>query len=98
MESLGPGGHLFESSELLWPVRGLKFLNTISPPYHLARASHFPLNTAYFFVCGGSNIFKSMVVQQRTVVLEFSQEKMSARPSTLQSYATNIAKDTHRIK
>ena len=29
-----------------------------------------------------SNILLSMVVQQRVVILEFSQEKMSARPST----------------
>ena len=33
----------------------------------------------------GANILQLMVVQQRIVVLEFSQEKMSACPSTLPS-------------
>ena len=31
----------------------------------------------------GSNILLSMVVQQRVVILEFPQENISARPSTL---------------
>ena len=48
---------LFEPSERLWQVRGLKFLNTISPPYHLARASHFPLDIAYLFCVGGIQHF-----------------------------------------
>ena len=43
---------LFEPSEHLWQVRGL-ILNAISPPYHLAGASHLPLDIAcLFFVCG----------------------------------------------
>ena len=33
----------------------------------------------------GSNIFLLTVVQQRVVILEFLQEKMNARPSTLPS-------------
>ena len=48
---------LFEPSERLWQVRGLKFLNTISPPYHLARASHFPLDIAYLFCVWGIQHF-----------------------------------------
>ena len=35
----------------------------------------------------GSNILQSAVVQQWVVVLEFSQEKMNAHPSTPPSYA-----------
>ena len=42
----------------------------------------------FFFFLVGSNILQWTVVQQRVVVLEFSQEKMSARPSYLPSYAT----------
>ena len=37
--------------------------------------------------CGGSNILQLMVVQQWVVVLEFSQEKLIARPSITTSYA-----------
>ena len=33
----------------------------------------------------GSNILLSVVVHQHVVILEFSQDKMSARPSTLPS-------------
>ena len=36
----------------------------------------------FFFFLVGSNILLSTVVQQQVVILEFSQEKMSARPST----------------
>ena len=57
------------------------------PTYHLAGASSLPVDVGYFFLVG-SNILQSMVVQQRVVVLEFSQEKMSACPSALLSYAT----------
>ena len=49
---------LFEPSEHLWPVRGLKFLHTISPPYHLARVSHFPLDIAYLFCVWGIQHFQ----------------------------------------
>ena len=48
---------------------------------HLAGASPLPLDVGHLFLVG-SNIFFSMVVQQRVVILEFSQEKMSTRPST----------------
>ena len=47
-----------------------------------------PLDVGYLFWVG-ANILQSTVVQQRVVVLEFSQEKMSAHPSTLPPYATN---------
>ena len=50
------------------------------PSYHLAGAS--PLDVGYPFLVG-SNILLSMVVQQWVVILEFSQEKMSACPSIL---------------
>ena len=36
-----------------------------------------------YFSLVGSNILLSMVVQQRAVILDFSQEKMSACPYTL---------------
>ena len=36
-------------------------------------ASPFPLDVGYLFLVG-SNIFLLMVVQQRVVILEFSQE------------------------
>ena len=43
---------LFEPSERVCWVWGL-ILNAISPPYHLAGASHLPLDIAcLFFVCG----------------------------------------------
>ena len=35
-----------------------------------------------YFSLVGSNILLSMVVQQRVVILEFSQEKMGTHPST----------------
>ena len=38
-----------------------------------------------FFVCMGSNILLSMVIQQRVAILELLQEKMSTCPSTLSS-------------
>ena len=37
----------------------------------------------FFFFLVGSNILLLMVVQQEVAILEFSQEKMSARPFTL---------------
>ena len=52
------------------------------PSYCLAGASPLPLDMGYLFLVG-SNILLSMVVQQRVVILEFSQEKMSACPSPL---------------
>ena len=54
------------------------------PSYHLAVASPLPLDAGYLFLVR-SSILLSMVVHQWVVILEFSQEKMSARPSTLPS-------------
>ena len=54
------------------------------PSYHLAGASPLPLGMGYLFLVG-SNVLLLMVVQQQVVILEFSQEKMSAHPSTLPS-------------
>ena len=62
--------------------------------YHLTGATPLPLDVGYLFLVG-SNILQSTVVQQQVVVLEFSQEKMSARPSTLPSYATRFFSITH---
>jgi len=56
------------------------------PFYHLVGASPLPLDMRYlFFFLVGSNILQSMIVQQRVVILEFSQKKMSEYPSTLSS-------------
>ena len=44
-----------------------------------------PLDVGYLFLVGFS-ILLLMVFQQRVVILEFSQEKMSARPSTPPSW------------
>ena len=51
------------------------------PSYHHAGTSPLPLDMGYLFLVGSNNLL-SMVVQQRVVILEFSQEKISARPST----------------
>ena len=83
-----PGVHKvwFEPSERLWWVWGL-ILNVILPllpsccGFSFARGHGVPI-----FV--GSNIFLLMVVQQRVVILEFSQERMSTHPSTLPSSKT----------
>ena len=79
--SLGPGMHkvLFEPSEHLWWVRGL-ILTQFHPSYHLAGASTLPLDVQYLLLVG-SNILLSMIVQQRGVILEFSQ-KIGACPPT----------------
>ena len=78
-----PGVHkvLFEPSEHLWWVWGL-ILNVIfAPPTILLGASPLPLDMGCLFLVG-SNILLLMVVQQRVLILEFSQKKMSTRPST----------------
>ena len=54
------------------------------PSYCLAGASPLHFDVACLSLVG-SNILLSMVVQQQVVILEFLQEKMSARPSTLPS-------------
>ena len=60
-------------------------LNLIHLSYHLFGASHLFLDVGYLFLCVGSNILLSMVIQQRVAILELLQEKMSTRPSTLSS-------------
>ena len=78
--SLNPTAHkvLFEASEHLWQVWGL-ILNEIEPLLPFLEASPLPLDMVCFV---GSNILLSIVVQQQVAVLEFSQEKMSAHPTT----------------
>ena len=51
------------------------------PSYLLSGASPLPLDVGYLFLVG-ANILLSLVVKQQVVILEFSQEKMSACPST----------------
>ena len=60
-----------------------------TPSYHLAGASPLPLDVGYLFLVG-PNILLSMVVQQQFVILEFSQEKMSACPSTPPSVTISV--------
>ena len=58
----------------------------LHPSYLLVAASPLSLDVGnLFFVCVGSNILLSMVVQQIAAILVFSQ-KMSTRPSTLPSF------------
>ena len=88
-----PGAHkvLFEPSEHLWWVRGL-ILNAILPLLPSCLGFSLALDVGYLFLVG-SNILLSMIVQQRVVILEFSQ-KMNTRPSTLPS---NIYKIKHYL-
>ena len=51
------------------------------PSYQSVGASSLPLDMGYVFLVR-SNILLSMVVQQEVAILEFSQEEMSACPST----------------
>ena len=74
---------LFEPSEHLCRVRSL-ILNAILPLLPSCWGFSFALGHGVSFLVG-ANILQLMVVQQRVVVLEFSQEKMSACPSTLPS-------------
>ena len=60
-----------------------------TPTVHLAGASPLPLDMRYLFLVR-SNIFLSMVVQQRVVILEFSEEKMSTGSSTPPSCITRL--------
>ena len=64
------------------------------PSYHLAGVSPLPLGMGYLFLVG-SNILLSMVVQQLVVILVFSQDKMSTRP-TLPSYGRGRGKVFNR--
>ena len=77
-----PGVHkvLSEPSECVWWVWGL-ILNTVLPFLPSSGASTLPLDMGYTFLVG-FNILLMMVVQQRVVILEFSQEKMGTHPST----------------
>ena len=76
---------LFEPSEHFWWVRGL-ILNVISPLQPSCWSFSFTLQCGVSFLAR-SNILQSMIVQLRVVVLEFSQEKMSAC-STTPSYTS----------
>ena len=81
--SLGPGSKhkvLFEPSECLWQEWGVT-LNMILPLLPSCRGFFFALGCAVSSL-GGIQHLLSMVVQQRVVILEFSQEKMSACPSS----------------
>ena len=51
------------------------------PSYHIAEASPLPLDAEYRFLVGSITLL-SVVVQQRVVISECLQEKMSSRPST----------------
>ena len=84
--SLGPGAHkvLFEPSKYLWQVWDL-ILNMILPLLPSCCSFSFVLGHGVSFLVG-SIILLSMVVEQQVVILEFSQEKMSSRPSTLPSF------------
>ena len=69
----------------LWVLVHTRFvwaLWAFHPSYNLAGASPLPLDVGYPFLVG-SNILQLTVVQQWVVVLEFSQEKISTRPSVL---------------
>ena len=71
---------MFEPSEHLWWGGGL-ILNAISPLLPSFWGFSFaPGHEVSFLV--GSNIPLSTVDQQRVVILEFLQEKMSARPAS----------------
>ena len=77
-----PGVHkvLFEPSEHLWWVWDL-ILNMTSPLLPYSWAFPLPLDVGYLFLVG-SNILLLTVVQQKVLILVFSQEKMSAGPFT----------------
>ena len=67
---------LFEPSKGLWRAWGL-ILNAILPLLPSCWGFSFAFGCEVsFFVCVGTNILLSMVVQQRVAILEFSQEKM----------------------
>ena len=58
---------------------GMEFDSKLFLPfYHLAGASPLPLEVGYRFLVG-SNILLSTVVRQQVVILEFSEEKISAQ-------------------
>ena len=71
---------LYEPSEHLWRLWGL-ILNVISPLLLSCWGFSFALGRGVSFLVG-TNILLLMIVHQRVVILEFSQEKMSTYPST----------------
>ena len=81
MGSLGPGAHevLFQPSKCLWWVWD-SILDAILPLLPSLCFS-FDLGHRVSFLVG-SNILLLMVVQQLLAILDFSQEKMKAHPST----------------
>ena len=81
---VSPGVHkvLFEPSKHLWWVWDL-ILISVSPFLPYFWDFSFALGHGYLFLVG-PNILRLMIVQQRVVILEFSQ--MSTRPSTPPSW------------
>ena len=73
---------LFEPSGCLWQVWDL-IPNMILPLLLFCWGFSFAIGHGVSFLVG-SNILLSMVVQQRIVILEFSQEKASSHSSTLE--------------
>ena len=76
-QSVGsPGAHkvLFEPPEHFWRVRDL-ILNMTSPLLPFCWSLSFALGCGISFLVG-SNILLLMVVQQKVLILVFSQEKM----------------------
>ena len=86
-----PGAHkvLFENSESLWWVWGW-ILNMISPLLWSCWGFIFALGCGVSLFGGIQH--SPMVVQQRVIILEFSQEKMSTLPSTLPSCPPSLFK------
>ena len=83
--SLGPGMHkvLFQPSEHLWKVWAL-ILNVIFPLLPFSRLLLCPWMRCLFWV--GSTILPSVAVQPFAAILEFSEERIHALPSTLPSF------------
>ena len=85
MESLGPGEHkVCVSSQSVLPDMGFHSKLDFTPPTILLGLL-LSLGCGVSFFLVGFTILLSMVVQQRIVILEFLQEKMSTCPSTLPS-------------
>ena len=70
---------LWVTDQWVWDL----ILSWLCPSYCLTVASSLSLDVEYHFLVG-SGILLAMVVQQ-LVILVFSQEEMSAHPSTLPS-------------
>ena len=83
VESLGLSAHtvLFELSKHLCWVWGL-IINALLPLLQSYWVVPLSLDVGCLFLVVGSNILLSMVFQQQVEILEFSQEKMSACPSS----------------